>query len=257
MPGRNKGFDPLSSLFEAPEPGLAAPVPPGDMPRPTHADPGPAAGEADPDGGPADMDRAAIAKAVAAAAAARLQAQGVEAQPVLSGGSGSVPTTGSSSPPARKRSRLDTLAARAVRPRGDALAAARAAVARETRAAEASAEESRQAHQRRVSDQVAALVPTLLPEVPSVKVVNAIIVQQRDVLRALWTAHRARFITDGQLERAVGAAVVLQALDAVGVGGLVAAHVETPASDYLVWIDVERNQVLAAFPDARAYFSAA
>ena len=143
-----------------------------------------------------------------------------------------------------------------MRPKVDALAAARAAAAAETAVAAQVAEDTRQAHAQRVSDQVEALVPTLLPGVPSVRVVNAIIVDQRDVLESLWMAHRTRFIRDGQLERAVGAAVVLQAFGSVAPGSLVAAHVETSASDYLVWIDVARNQVLAAFPDARAYFSA-
>lgn len=274
MPGRNKGFDPLSSLFEAPEPGVAPPAaapapgtgPDADRPTPPAAaevpDPGalPAPGFADaetledvrlqdirPPAPKPEVDKAAIARAVAAAAAARLQAQAPAPAPA--------PAKESSAAP-RKRSRLDSLAARAVRPRGDALAAARAAAAAETREAEHSAEVNRQAHVRKVRDQVEALVPTLLPGVPSVRVVNAIIVDEREALRSLWMAHRTRFIGEGQLERAVGAAVVLQATVSVSSGNLVAAHVETTASDYLVWIDVARNQVLAAFPDARAYFAA-
>lgn len=273
MSGRNKGFDPLSSLFEAPEPRLSAPAPAPPLSS------GPAAAQAVvPDPGAVDLprpnkapvvDKAAIAKAVAAAAAARLKAQaeasipGAAPEPVARAAPSPSPSPAAPSAPAvgkapkgKKRSRLDSLAARSVRPRGDALAAARAAAAQESAVAEQVAEDSRAAHARKVSDQVEALVPTLLPGVASVRVVNAIIVDHRDVLRALWTAHRTKFIGDGQLERAVGAAVVLQAIDSVGAGSLVAAHVETSASDYLVWIDVARNQVLAAFPDARAYFSA-
>ena len=273
MPGRNKGFDPLSSLFEAPEPGLAAPppepapaaaaLPPAPSPPAPVADPGVV-----PDPGAVDLpkakkapgiDKAAIAKAVAAAAAARIKAQAAKAAKAPRSAPTPAPTptpTPVQAPTVKKRSRLDTLASRSVRPRGDALAAARAAAAQETAVADQVAEDSRQAHARKVSVQVEALVPTLLPGVESVRVVNAIIVDQRDVLKALWTGHRSRFIRDGQLERAVGAAVVLQAIEAVRQGSLVAAHVETSASDYLVWIDVARNQVLAAFPDARAYFSA-
>jgi len=276
MPGRNKGFDPLSSLFEAPEPGVAPPAaapsarsePDTERTTPPAAaevpDPGalPAPGFADAEtledvrlqdlGRSApkpEVDKAAIARAVAVAAAARLQAQPKAPSPAP----GQAPDPGVAP---RKRSRLDSLAARAVRPRGDALAAARAAAAAETREAEHSAEVSRQAHVRKVRDQVESLVPTLLPGVPNVRVVNAIIVDERGALRSLWMAHRTRFIGEGQLERAVGAAVVLQATASVSSGNLVAAHVETTASDYLVWIDVARNQVLAAFPDARAYFAA-
>jgi len=274
MPERNKGFDPLSSLFEAPEPGVAPPsAAPTHSEEPTPTRPAPPAAAEVPDPGalPAPgfaeaetledvrvenigtpaakptVDKAAIAKAVAAAAAARLESHTASAAPT---------EDPARTPTPRKRSRLDSLAARAVRPKGDALAAARAAAAAETREAEHSAEVSRQAHVRKVRDQVEALVPTLLPGVPSVRVVNAIIVDEREALRSLWTAHRTRFIGEGQLERAVGAAVVLQATDSVSTGNLVAAHVETMASDYLVWIDVARNQVLAAFPDARAYFAA-
>ena len=258
MPGRNKGFDPLSSLFEAPEPGAVPPapeVPSGPRSQPSDGsvvpDPGalPTPGFSDADTledvrlqpeEPA-IDKAAIARAVATAAAARLKAAAPAPAPA---------------PTSRSAGRLDSLAARAVRPRGDALAAARAAAEEEVREARHTAEATRQAHVKRVRDQVEALVPSLLPGVPNVRVVNAIIVDQRDVLRALWTAHRTKFIAEGQLERAVGASVVLQATESAGEGNLVAAHVETEASDYLVWINVEHNQVLAAFPDARAYFAA-
>jgi len=36
---------------------------------------------------------------------------------------------------------------------------------------------------------------------------------------------------------------------------LVAAHVVTDASDYLVWIDLQTGSLVAAFADARAYFA--
>ena len=254
MPGRNKGFDPLSSLFEAPEPGAVPPAPevpsgPGHNRRMVHrADPGalPTPGFSDADTledvrlqpeEPA-VDKAAIARAVATAAAARLK-------PLLP-----LPLRADVSQCWAARSPRSQSGAAA----SDALAAARAAAEEEVREADTL---RRQPGRPMSSVFETRSRPSCLPcGVPNVRVVNAIIVDQRDVLRALWTAHRTKFIAEGQLERAVGASVVLQATESAGEGNLVAAHVETEASDYLVWINVEHNQVLAAFPDARAYFAA-
>ncbi len=292
MSGRNKGFDPLSSLFEAPEPGRAAPpekpaMPPGFGDEPTGIAPRPSPEEVaaalpsdpsavavpEPTGvkppaaqpapaKPPQLDKAAIAKAVAAAAAARIKAQQKAAPtPAPAPAPAQKPRALAPTPevpkpaPKKKGSRLDALAKRAVRPKGDALAAARAAAAAETKQAEEAHEESVRAHVQEVRDKVAALVPSLLPGVQGVRVANALIADARPVLTALWKAHRARFAKDGQLERAVAAAAVLHALETVPSGELVAAHVETGASDYLVWIDAAQGSLLAAFADARAYFA--
>jgi len=95
----------------------------------------------------------------------------------------------------------------------------------------------------------------MLPNAGAIYVANALRVRQRSLLQALWRSHRARFLADGQLERAVGAAAVLHALDSVSEEGLVVAHVVTDASDYLLWLDLDQDTVLAAFSDARAYFA--
>ncbi len=103
------------------------------------------------------------------------------------------------------------------------------------------------------------MIPRWLPNAGRVLVEQAMIADERETLTALWRGHRARFLRDGELERAVGAAAVLHALATVDAGRLVAAHMLTDASDFLVWIDLDiesgEGNLLAAFSNARAYFS--
>ena len=117
--------------------------------------------------------------------------------------------------------------------------------------------EASAAKESHLSELVQELIPHWLPGVGSLVVENAIAVRQRDVLRALWRGHRARFLSQGQLERAVGAAAVLGALDQSSEGALVAVHALTQASDYLVWLDLDKRTLVAAFPDARSFFAGA
>ena len=107
----------------------------------------------------------------------------------------------------------------------------------------------------RLRDVVQDLIPEWLPGIGTVFVANAIAVEQRQLLKALWKGHRSKFLSDGELERAVGAAAVLAALDQAPEGTLVAAHAVTDASDYLVWLDLDKRSLVAAFADARAYFA--
>jgi hypothetical protein len=108
---------------------------------------------------------------------------------------------------------------------------------------------------RSLADRVQALFPQWLPSVGELKVANALVCDQREPLIGLWRAHRARFLAVGELERAVGAATVVHALEHTPQGQLVAAHVVTQASDYLVWLDLNSESLVAAFADARAYFA--
>jgi hypothetical protein len=104
------------------------------------------------------------------------------------------------------------------------------------------------------------MVTERLPGLGRFQVERSLFADQRPVLSALWKGHRAKFLAEGSLERAVSAAAVLHALDSVPLGRLVVAHVVTAASDYLVWIDLDvstgQGSLLAAFSDARAYFAA-
>ena len=57
-----------------------------------------------------------------------------------------------------------------------------------------------------------------------------------------------------ELEYAVAALSVLDALETVDEDSFVAAYVETTASDYLIWVDRERSRLVAAFANAGEYF---
>ena len=274
-------------LFKSP-PELPAP-PAADVPEPRNM---PAASVSDPAGlepvrkeEPAaepQFDKAAIARAVAKAAAARAAAAATAAAPKPAPPkpapapekpapapikAAATPKVEPAPAPAAK-SRLASLAASGAGRKMSALEAARAAAeaeqqahqhkAEERTAATAAAQEAastRRTHA--MAERVATLIPQWLPSVGELRVANAMITDQRDVLKAVWRSHRARFLADGQLERAVGAAAVLHALQHTAPGNLVAAHVVTQASDYLVWLDLGGGSLVAAFSDARAYFSGA
>ncbi len=153
-----------------------------------------------------------------------------------------------------KRSRTEAMAARARAPMS-ALEAARVAAKREEQRRQDREQQTLQQQQQQLSDRIQEMVPRMLPNVGAIYVANALRVQQRRLLQALWRSHRDRFLADGQLERAVGAAAVLHALESVSEEGLVVAHVVTEAGDYLLWLDLDQDTVLAAFSDARAYFA--
>lgn len=165
--------------------------------------------------------------------------------------------------PTRPLSRVEALSQRAVRPKS-----AQDVILRATevaRAQEQRAEERRRQLELEQAEQPGAPRPPLVHKVQRllerklrglgpITVNNCLVLDDREVLRALWRAHRARFGAEGKLDQVVGAAAVLDAFELVPPDKLVAAHVLTDASDYLVWIDMREGTPLAAFADARAYF---
>ena len=98
------------------------------------------------------------------------------------------------------------------------------------------------------------VISQTFPTLEGFRVINAIDVQKHDVMQVLWKSHRERFISEGQLDRAAAAALVYGALKEPD-QRLVAAYVETGASDYLVWVDPKSQSILAAFADALSYFT--
>ena len=48
---------------------------------------------------------------------------------------------------------------------------------------------------------------------------------------------------------------VIDGLEHIEEGQLVAAYVETMASDYLIWVDIPNQRLVAAFADAKSYFA--
>ncbi len=165
-------------------------------------------------------------------------------------------------------SRLDELSRRAVRP-GSAREIIRHALEQEQREQERAARIRRESANRSLQPDGASTAPNrhsplvaesteiiekALKGLGPIQVSNCMAVKDREILRALWKAHRARFAADGKLEQVVAAGAVLIALKLVPEGKLLAAHVLTQASDYLVWLDLDQGIPLAAFADAKAYF---
>ncbi|MDP6932302.1 MAG: hypothetical protein QGG40_05265 [Myxococcota bacterium] len=290
MSSRKKGFDPLASLFEPPDSPIALRVKPArpisekdaDVPSvdiEVHQELASPSGT-EPVGGESrptlafevSSDGPLVAVDAQPPVTAPIEDAGeepaVEVEPVSPEPADPAPVVASppaqapSSPSgsAKRPSRVEELAARAVRPRS-ALEAARLAVA------EAEAHSSRPPRSPAAGNadtsgagldlmmQVAKILPVWLPSIGDVRIVNALALDERRVLKALWKAHREKFSAQGEIERAVATAAVLYALDRTPAGRLVAAHVETRASDYLLWFDLQTETLVAAFADARSYFA--
>jgi hypothetical protein len=77
----------------------------------------------------------------------------------------------------------------------------------------------------------------------------------REILRALWRGHRAKFLSDGNLERATTATIVVQALEQKG--SLAVARVVARGRDHLAFVDVDSRRVIACLADAYALAAAA
>ena len=207
-----------------------------------------------PPAGQSPQDKAALAKALAKAAMAKAKAAQAKAPAPKTGAVSPKRSPLASAPP--PKAAPPSLANRARRPTS-ALEAARAASAQEDErraAADAAAEAVAEAELPRM---VAALLSKTLPGLSDVTVANALPMDDRNVLTALWKAHRARFGAVGDLSRMVAATTVIRALKDVSEGRLVAAIVDTGSGDYLVWVDLESSTIVGAFPDARAWYAGA
>ncbi len=244
---------PPPELFEEPPPDPPLPPP---LPEPSEPDPIVLARA---------LARAAVAKA-GPPTPSRVRPDSVEEPPAPP-----PPTTPPPTPPSIPRveqppkpmSRVEALSQRAVRPRSaqDVIQRAQQVTAAAERRAEAKRREVEQAQAERpgtprppIVHKVQRLLERKLRGLGPITVNNCIVLDDREVLRALWRAHRARFGAEGKLDQVVGTAAVLDAFERVPEAMLVAAHVLTEASDYLVWLDMREGTPLAAFADARAYF---
>jgi hypothetical protein len=279
MSDRKKGFDPLSSLFDAPDPAavghdggrglgsISEPGLPSDVPgqgiapgleledAPTEMAPMPAAAELpEPAGEVAGAgplkSKPSGSDAVEFIGELPASDDWTESKPEALFSLNQLPTPDPDEEAAprygQRLSRVERLAARAVRPKS-ALEAAREAVDAE----EAVQERASQT----LTDRIQSLVEASLPGVGDLDVKAAKIADEREVLIALWKSHRTKFLSDGELERAVAASRVVELLKQAPDGALIAAHAVTAASDYLVWIDLQSGSLVAAFADARAYFA--
>lgn len=75
------------------------------------------------------------------------------------------------------------------------------------------------------------------------------------VFRALWTAHRARAGASSDLGLLVTASVLLDAVERLPKGCLVAAHATLADRDVAVWIDVARGVVLGVAEPGEVYLA--
>ena len=225
-----KGFDPLSSLFDVPGSGFMDDTPTGNramgFPREFSEDQAAPAEDLPKEELPEVevLNKEALAKSLALAAMARAAEAGE------SGNAG--------------------LAQRASKPMS-ALEAARNAAASEAR----QRQEVQQKQASMLPRQVEKLLSRKLPGVQRLEVVNALVMDDREVLKALWKAHRTRMAHHGVLGMVVAATSVLRALEAVPKGQLVAAIAATESSEYLVWVDIGSEATIAAFPDARTWIT--
>jgi hypothetical protein len=194
-----------------------------------------------------ELDKAALAKALAKAAMARAKANPAPAPaapPTTVAAPAAAPVA--SAPPPKKAG----LASRAQRPMS-ALEAAQAAADSERRRKAAE-----QIHAvRDLAVQVAGLLRRQLPSASKLEIVNALVLDERTTLRALWKGHRAKFAAQGALDQVVATTNVLRALDAVAEGQLVASIVETETTEYLVWVDLGSQATIAAFSNARSWYA--
>ena len=266
-----KGSDPGSTPSPVPIPPRARVEMPSavDVPEPSSLPPV----DSPTEEGPTGDEKAQLAKALAAAALAKAQAARAEAAAALevepeapkvetpkSEGLAkaeakrrkSIPPPPEEEPAPAPTSRLSGLAARAPKPRS-ALEAARAAAQAEA----AKREAADVAKLLELPAKVDVILRRQLKGIRSLDVVNALIMDDRPLLQALWKGHRARFAAIGSLSEVVATTNVIRALGAVPKKQLVAAIVETDQTDYLVWVDLGSEAVIAAFPDARAWYATA
>lgn len=99
------------------------------------------------------------------------------------------------------------------------------------------------------------MIRSQLPLLKKFHVASALDSFDRPLMRAIWRSHRTKFLMNGQLEYAVSAVSVIDAFEQIAEGQLIAAYVETTASDYLIWIDLPNQRLVAAFADAKSYFA--
>jgi hypothetical protein len=91
----------------------------------------------------------------------------------------------------------------------------------------------------------------LANRLPGVTVRTTRPVANRDVYKALWTAHRARAVAEGDLVLAVTADVLMDAAGRVPEGALHTARIERGGEAWAAWVDTAAGVVLglASPPD--------
>jgi len=273
MSGRSKGFDPLSNLFDAPVPSAAV-QPEEDPTAKVEVDKAALAKKLAAEArarieaeAPAPVDKVALAKKLAAEAKARAAEVATEpqdkaalakalAKAAMAKNAAAKPAASKPAAP-KKRSLADRANAR--RPMS-ALDAARAAAAQEAARKQETAAAERVALQQLEADTARKAVSTSGGVVEklfgdTLTVQPARIAAQRQILQALWKAHMKRHADACNWTVAGSCAAIADALARLGAGQLAVIPAAAGDADLLIWVDLSRSAVVAVVPSEPAYLA--
>jgi hypothetical protein len=90
---------------------------------------------------------------------------------------------------------------------------------------------------------------------PNARADRPVPVSNADVFRALWLAHRARALHEGDLALVATASVLVEAVDRVTPGRLFAARVAAGGETWAAWIDADRGVLLGLARPAEVYLA--
>ena len=90
---------------------------------------------------------------------------------------------------------------------------------------------------------------------PNSHVLRTLFVERRPAFRATWQAHRDQAVADGQMALLGTATVLLDAADRVPSRRLLAAEVAWKGRGYAVFVDAQREAVLAVLHDPANWLS--
>jgi hypothetical protein len=106
-------------------------------------------------------------------------------------------------------------------------------------------------------EQVADILERSLHELGPVRVERLVVLTRPDLLAALWTTHKRRFLTEGRFERALRAQLVLEALRQAAPGSLAVARATAGDAVFVAWIDLARNALVSVLEDDEGLFGPA
>lgn len=116
----------------------------------------------------------------------------------------------------------------------------------------ASAAPAASAPVRNAVDAVQALLKVTLPNA-AIYVPAAVVTDDRVALMAVWKAHRARMIADGDIERAAIVAAVVRAFSARPLGAIAAAHLVLDGGEYIGWMDLDAGAPIGLLPNPHVW----
>jgi hypothetical protein len=95
----------------------------------------------------------------------------------------------------------------------------------------------------------------LAAQLPGARAERPIPVSNADVFRALWLAHRARALHEGDGALLATASVLVDAIDRLPAGRLFAARVSLGGDTWAAWVDTDRGVLLGLVRPAEVYLA--